>query len=282
MSGRRRSLVMAILILLGMLGQTVPAGSAVPVVTEAGVKAGLVSDLRWLDGFWRGWFAERGIAKSPVLAYFLVGDEKLHTENCGYKRSDGTREYTWSSTSPTAIYCYRHEIEWRGTIYTDIIIFPVGRAVHYMNGTLPGREINQYARLAPLAILAHEFAHYVTFELREQTNVPLPEAPDYELIADCLAGVAIANYAYEQRKSEPDHPPSFTNVELAALQATFQAIADPPERPGTHGTAEQRKEAFDTGRVNDSGSWTGGTDSRGVVRDGARACFETYWPAYGY
>jgi uncharacterized protein len=89
-------------------------------------------------------------------------------------------------------------------------------------------------------MLAHEYAHGIQVRLGEQYQYTIEQ----ELQADCMAGAVIGDSIKDGRLQLEDG-------DVQELKSGLIAVADAPGQPwfaeGSHGTAEQRTQAFFSG-----------------------------------
>lgn len=89
-------------------------------------------------------------------------------------------------------------------------------------------------------LLGHEYAHAIQLRLNRQAQFTI----DQELQADCMAGAYIGDMERKKRLSLQDG-------DTEELAAGLEAVGDDPGQPwfaeGSHGSAEQRTQAFAKG-----------------------------------
>jgi len=92
-------------------------------------------------------------------------------------------------------------------------------------------------------LLGHEYAHAIQVRLGVQAQYTIQQ----ELQADCMAGAYIGDMERRGRLTLADG-------DTEELAAGLAAVGDAPDQPwfaeGSHGTAEQRTQAFDNGYQN--------------------------------
>jgi hypothetical protein len=155
------------------------------------------------------------------------------------------------------------------------VIFPITTIV------LTGMALEFYI----LALVAHEWGHHITDELKRQIG-PLPPDPPYtELLADCLSGVFFFSLR-EMEQHFPDeidlsgyYSADLTDMEVLekmtnSIELGLQRVAD--LEPGwNHGTMEQRVGAF---RLPKQQSQAGDIPDYELILLNPRICLQTYWP----
>lgn len=202
-----------------------------------------------LDAYWADALPAAGFTHE--LPGIVVFDQSTSTA-CGTASS---------STGP--FYCPPDQ-----TLYVDTTFFDSLSQFGYENGNL-----------AEAYVVAHEYGHHIENELgifdiadRSGTGAN-SDSVKVELMADCLAGVWVGHAATTPDPDtgvpflEPITQDQLDNALAAAasvgddrIQQTVQGEADP--HTFTHGTSQQRTDAFTTGYTNGT---VASCDSFGVV-----------------
>lgn len=187
-----------------------------------------------LDAFWTD--AMPGVGVTHELPGVVVFDQSTST-GCGTASS---------ATGP--FYCPPDQ-----TLYVDTTFFDSLAQFGFEDGTL-----------AEAYVVAHEYGHHIenelgVFDIADRTGTGAnSDSVKVELMADCLAGVWVGHAA---TTADPDTGQPFLqpitqeqldNALTAAasvgddrIQQTVQGEADP--HTFTHGTSQQRQNAFNTG-----------------------------------
>lgn len=115
-------------------------------------------------------------------------------------------------------------------------------------GEKAARElVSDYGEIAVAAVLSHEVTHH--FQTMLGLPQPDPAEPNsaipYENQADCGSGAFVAY-------SERDLGVTIEQADLASLGRAFAAVGEDKGPERTHGTVEQRIQAFDTGYLSPS------------------------------
>jgi hypothetical protein len=262
-----------------MSAQEPPARPDVSMITDEIMVTYLTAAFKLSNAYWVGWFAEHEVDLSYVLAIFLTGDQ-VHKSGCVWPDKSPV---VMTATTGNAIYCSREHYELDGKTYSDMITVPVTTLKEAVIGSIFDRgEVGNDVILFPFLIMSHEYTHFVVSELVEKTGATRPADPNYELIADCMAGAAAAQLRdYRPDEATPvssatdDFSPGSTNFsrkDYGALMLALDLMGDGGE---SHGTSNQRLEAFRLG-YSDTGTWIDQLADDPV--DGVYQCFLRYWP----
>lgn len=206
------------------------------------------------DGLWTKWFADLGYtgANEPWVGYKIIMPGEVYITRCGTPGVDDAI----TSDHPNAFYCPADMNQ------TDrgMLILPVQTFAKMWNGDIFTRQVDNLKLVgdfAAAAIVAHEFGHHIQDELTEVTGVLPANNPNVELIADCFAGAWTYGLFTEQR------------LEAGDIDEAINALGVIGDNMGSHGTNQQRQEAFKIGVY---GSMA---DPRGGV---PLNCMKAYWP----
>lgn len=202
-----------------------------------------------LDAYWADALPAAGFTHE--LPGIVVFDQSTSTA-CGTASS---------ATGP--FYCPPDQ-----TLYVDTTFFDSLSQFGYENGNL-----------AEAYVVAHEYGHHIEnelgiFEIADRSGTGAnSDSVKVELMADCLAGVWVGHAATTPDPDtgvpflEPITQDQLDNALAAAasvgddrIQQTVQGEADP--HTFTHGTSQQRTDAFTTGYTNGT---VASCDSFGVV-----------------
>ena len=184
-----------------------------------------------LDAKWSQWFISIGYSE-PMVNYHIVTSDDPATYVSQCVSADGNN-ITVRHDTPNAYYCSSDDAIW----------LPATTFEKMWYGDVFSNRSARNGDFAAGMIVAHEFGHHVADELEQQatamgaTVTPLT-APNRELIADCFAGVYAATLYYDGRLEDGDPE--------EAIEA-LRVIADPPGAKVSHGTPEQRIQAFNVG-----------------------------------
>ncbi|MEZ7237683.1 neutral zinc metallopeptidase [Rhodococcus sp. GXMU-t2271] len=117
----------------------------------------------------------------------------------------------------------------------------------YIGEKAAAELVNGYGEIAVAAVLSHEVTHH--FQTMLALPQPDPAEPNsaipYENQADCGSGAFVAY-------SERDLGVTIEQADLASLGRAFAAVGEDKGPERTHGTVEQRIQAFDTGYLSPS------------------------------
>jgi predicted metalloprotease len=161
-----------------------------------------------------------------------------------------------------------------------MIIIPIGSMVRMIQGDIWGRPMEGEdfpGMYATVVITAHEFGHFLTFEIYEWfalqgVNIHLAEPPNVELLADCIAGEFMDTF-------NGGADVGFTSTDVQNMVTALGLIADPSPNSGTHGTADQRGLAFLRGYSAQPDPYGAPAPPANQSSDtGKRLCFDTYGP----
>lgn len=231
--------------------QPAPDQQAMQLLTQA-----VELEIQALDLYWTNWFKSKGWAE-PWVTYRLIYPGETVRTNCSMGTISGDED--------NAYYCDKDASNFNGSLNSGYIYLPMGPLLEMFlgnmwdRGTISQGNAAAIGNLAAVAIVAHEWGHHVMYDAWHQFStrgVVLPQAPNLELFADCVAGNFMQIY---------ETVDDLSSDEVSYILQGLALIADPEPNSGTHGTASQRQEAFSLG-------YYGGPQS-------ADRCFGTYWPA---
>lgn len=204
------------------------------------------------DRVWSNWFATKNFPE-PWVGYEIIMPGEVYHSNCTDEQ--GNQEVT-ESNHPNAYYCdYDMNQSDRG-----YIVFPVETMAKMWTGNVFERQVSDLKQVGDFAagiITAHEFGHHVVHELSEVTQVPMPPNPNSELIADCFAGVWTFGLDIDRLLEPGDVDEALNALEIIG------------DNTGSHGTGEERKNAYLIGATGSQ------ADPRGGVPEN---CLAAYWP----
>lgn len=208
-----------------------------------------------LDQVWTEFFASQNLAEPYVTIQYVQTGQQV-TTNCTDPQGN---TLVVVADTPNAFYCPADAPVDDATTATythpeGALLLPLQTLLSIRDtGVLGDRASVLPGDFAVAFILAHEFGHHVADELASQLSLTEPVGKDMELLADCLAG----NWAYT----------AYYNDLLEAGDweegiALLEILGDVDIRTeSSHGTAEERIAAFQTGY-----------DTGDVL-----ACVNTYW-----
>lgn len=203
-----------------------------------------------LDKYWTDWMTKSGYSEPYVLIKMISPGVNFPSE-CG----------NYDSDHPNAYYCPSDVSTLNGEPSFGSIILPVDTFTKMWTGDVLNRQSVVSGDFAAAIIVAHEFGHHIQDEIWQQYialgygNISEPaNTGNKELIADCFAGSWAAAGYYSGLLTDTDYEEAV---------AAIQAIADPPDVGGNHGTAEQRASALEVGYNADADP---------------QICIATYWP----
>lgn len=284
MARRLISILFALLISMSFVlpsAAQAPATPIPPTMAELEAMVARIDTTRQqLNAIWDPWFAQYSDKRPDAEFIYLLPGDPNHSSDCA--EEEGARMVATASDT-NAYYCKED-----GEGDVGAVILPVNALVEFRTGViwknsvLPAGGIAELSDqdvsdlvLFALVMTAHEWGHEVAEELRLTTGQPLPDPPNDELLSDCIAGDYISRI--------DTNAAAGAGPETRMLLRAFNAVGDPPEEPGDspdgeatpnyHGTADQRREAFQTGYESLA---TGSLDERPTS-----VCFTKYWPAAG-
>ena len=207
--------------------------------------------LKHADRVWTQWFLQNGLTE-PDVDYRIIRPGETANSVC----RDESGRTTYSSTYPNAFYCPNDRNSLGGH---GLVVAPVESFRKMWTGDIFEHRVSSLKRVGDFAaavIVAHEFGHHIQDELSEQTGAKEPLHPEVELIADCFAGVWAYGVFLDRALSDGD-----IDEAVNALEVIGDDI-------GSHGTGEQRKNAFLIGFTGTRQQPGGGIAGR---------CIENYW-----
>ncbi|MFI1163518.1 neutral zinc metallopeptidase [Streptomyces sp. NPDC020801] len=224
--------------------------------TTAEVSAYLRNVLSDLDATWAGFFGRLGLPHRQVSYVLVTPQQQSARSRC----IDAKHLIIVRADYPNAFYC---QADQRSSGSAGTLFLPVTTLQRIWEGDILGRPSRTAGDHSAAIIAAHEFAHYVTAELRwqfEQRGVEYaaPTGKWDELLADCMAGV----WAAHTRLRRSDVREAVT---------TLEKIGDYDySSPTHHGTPAERGDAVLVG--------FNGVPGRYASRTPA-ACVAKYWRA---
>jgi hypothetical protein len=260
---------------IGPCGQFATAQSSFDSLTQEQLDAvffqlmDTVMQALWID--WGNWLSAEWNMPIPVYNAFLVESDETYTSACGDKIT-----YTYQYNN--AEYCYYNQVE--GSSNNGIIIIPIGSMIRMSQGDIWGRPLkgeNFPGMYATVAITAHEFGHFLNFEIWEWFtlqgyDIQLADPPNVELLADCIAGEFMDTYNASTNYA-------LTPTDVSNMVTSLELLADPTSSAGTHGTADQRALAFLQGYTTQPDPYGAPAPLTNQSSDvGKRLCIDTYWP----
>jgi hypothetical protein len=288
MARRLISMLFALLISMAFVlpsAAQAPATPTPPTIAELEAMVARIETTRQqLNAIWDPWLAQ--YSDRPLDAefiYLLPGDPDFSSACLDKEDVEQGARMIASASDTNAYYC---KDDGQGRV--GAVILPVNALVEFRTGViwknsvlpaggiaaLSERDISDLVLFA-LVMTAHEWGHEVAEELRLTTGQRLPDPPNDELLSDCIAGDYISRI--------DTNAAAGAGPEMRMLLRAFDAVGDPvaeaantPAGEATqnyHGTADQRREAFQTGYESLA---TGSLDELPTS-----ACFTKYWPAVG-
>lgn len=191
-----------------------PAPAPAPSISFDDLAARVYDTQQYLENYWIGEFKQWGISyQPPSLVQVYVGDE---------------------GDPPNAFY-----VPSMNAIFIDL--------------RLLSEIADEWGEFAAVAVLAHEWAHFIQDELNLLSgNRPLRQI---ELQADCFSG-SFTRYLEAIGQLSPG--------EFEAGQNVFFSVGDdqinpdaPYDQPGAHGTGEERRTAYTYGYDNSANGCRG-------------------------
>jgi hypothetical protein len=219
------------------------------------------------------------------------GKNIIHCGNFKSACSDSTIGDTVEWNEGTVFYCSADSIvDADGHRIKGAVIFPIDTVVEIGMNTVreyySGATAAMSIEFVP-SLVAHEWGHHITDELKHLIGIPAPDPPNKELLADCLAGVDSLLFSMATIRTEGlDFSELYPGGELSNAQfleawdenviRALAAIAD-VEPGGNHGTDAERVAAFQLA-LKEPPSGDDPTDAVLLVQDVER-CLQTYWTA---
>lgn len=206
--------------------------------------------IKHADTIWTQWFIKNGL-QEPWVGYQIVQSGQQYTSKCPL-----AGRTVFASDFPNAFYCSTD----MNTTDSGMLVFPVQTMAKMWTGNVFEHRVSSLKRVGDFAagvLVGHEFGHHIQDELSQQLQRPRPVNANLELIADCFAGVWTYSVFLDNYLEAGD-----TEEALNALEAIGDNL-------GSHGTPEQRKNAFLIGFTGTQAYPQGGVPEN---------CIKAYWP----
>jgi hypothetical protein len=190
-----------------------------------------------------------------MVGYMTLHPGDSHTMACTTRGT--TQRTVVTGETNNAYHCSADTwVDSQGTTQYGMIYVPLWPMALFAEGNMYGHAVpsDSGVYLIP-AILSHEYAHHVVFEISIISTIRPPDNPEIELIADCLAGRVLRLF---------DLVGGLTPDQVSAIVLGFGMIGDDNADVNSHGTEAERQHAFNTGYYG--------------VGDSELQCFSTYWP----
>jgi uncharacterized protein len=203
------------------------------------------------DTVWTNWFEDNGL-NEPYVYRYDVFEGQSFTQKCTDKNGDQV-VVVWNTNN--AYYCGLDVVYVDGVTYQGVMYFPIDTMLQLKSGDIFDDQSSYPGDFALAMVVAHEFGHHIQDELRIQMGwAEISSGVNKELIADCFSGIW-ASAAYKDSLLETGD----VEEAIAALDTLGSE---------THGTAEQRKNAWLIG-------YSGSQDNPkpGVPKN----CIDAYW-----
>ncbi|MFF4488879.1 neutral zinc metallopeptidase [Streptomyces sp. NPDC001544] len=213
----------------------------------------VISDL---DATWGDFFKRLGLPHRKLTSVLVTPQQGRAVSQC----QEPARVIVIRYDTPNAVFCGADQRSpaGAGTIYLPVTTLQKVWEGDIFGKRIPSREAGDHSAAI---IVAHEYAHYVTDELRWQfqqrwVTYPNPTGKWNELLADCMAGVWAAHTHIT---------PHDVNESVIALRSIGDYDYNSPDH---HGTPEERMNAVLVG--------FNGIPGRYAPRTPA-ACVAKYW-----
>ena len=224
------------------------AGETNLIATEQYVDA----VIRHADTIWTNYFLSYGF-QEPWVGYDVVQPGETYNSNCALNG-----QTSFASDYPNAFFCHLDPSPQAGDY--GYLMLPAQTMAKMWTGNIFERQVSNLKRVGDFAagmMIAHEFGHHIQHEFSEQLQKPGPGNPNSELIADCFSGV----WAYSVFLA--------SYLEEGDIDEALNALEVIGDASGSHGTGEQRKNAFMIGYTGSQSYPYGGVPAN---------CLVAFWP----